>query len=410
MKRNLLVISVMPLVLTAAVFAGVNASTAQSPASSAQSLAGGSGPGGSGPGSSVTCDSGPGAGSAYPCVPDRLYGVAGTSASDVWAVGLDPSGSMALHWNGSAWTEYHPAQDFGFLRGVAASGPGDAWTVGGTNWFSPVQTLAMHWDGTSWTRVATPNPGGGAFFNAVSVTCKCNAWAVGLIQPGGPGVTGPATPLIEQWDGSTWSVQQFQQPSGGGVFQAVAATSLYDAWAVGWTGGTNESAGQATLIEHWNGSSWTIVPSPDPGSSSYLSGVTAISPNDAWAVGHAVSSGGTDESLIMHWDGSTWTQVPSPSPAGDTTLHAVAAAASDDVWATGVTNGTRCGNGGAHCQGVIMHWDGTSWAVMPSPNPPGSYLNDYLGVTALRGEDAWAVGTTDYAWTLIAHWNGTAWN
>lgn len=137
--------------------------------------------------------------------------------------------------------------------------------------------------------------------------------------------------------------------------------------------------------------------------------MTAIAAGDAWAVGYTVSSGGTDVPLILYWDGSTWTQVWSPNPNGDTELEAVAASAADDAWAVGYTNVTRCSNGGPECQGVIMHWNGTGWTVVSSPNPPSTYLNAYLGVAALSREDAWAVGSTDFQWTLIAHWNGTAW-
>jgi hypothetical protein len=291
---------------------------------------------------------------------------------------------------------------------VSAISACDAWAVGGTSWWNPSHTLAEHWNGTSWTQVATPNQGASAVFEGAAATSATNVWAVGRIGPG-PGVqSAVSVPLIEQWNGSTWFVPQFQEPVDGGQFQAVAATSLDDAWAVGSTGGSNESTGNTTLIAHWNGSSWTIVPSPHPGTSSFLTGVTAISSSDAWAVGYS-SSGGTDESLIMHWDGSTWTIVSSPNPTGDTILNAVTAAAANDAWAVGYTNPTRCSNGGPQCQGVIMHWDGTGWTVVPSPNPPSTYLNDYLGVTALPGEGAWAVGSTDFAWTLIAHWNGTAW-
>jgi hypothetical protein len=47
--------------------------------------------------------------------------------------------------------------------------------------------------------------------------------------------------------------------------------------------------------------------------------------------------------------------------------------------------------------------------VVPSPDPPAGYLNAFLAVVAISRYDAWAVGTTDYASTLIAHWNGNAW-
>lgn len=346
MKRKLLVLLVMPLVLAAAVIAGVKASSAQSSSAAA------CGPGGSGPGGSGVGGSGVGCGCGYPylSVPDRLYGVAGTSASDVWAVGLQPSASLIMHWDGCAWSVAYN-RPVGYFAGVSAVSPSDAWAVGGTAWFSP---LAERWNGRSWTRISTPNPLGGGIFDSVAATSANNAWAVGSVGPG-PGIATQTQPLIE----------------------------------------------------HWNGTTWTIVPTPPESTSSLLEGITAISSDNAWAVGFSVSSNGTDEPLILHWDGSTWTPVVTPNLAGDIALQAVAAAAADNVWAVGYT--TTCAHGGFKCEGVILHWDGTRWGPQAHSDPPSTYLNDFLGVIALPG-DGWVVGTSDYASTLIERRNGTIWS
>jgi len=375
-----------------AIFAKVGASSADSAGS------------GSGSGPPPHCPSS----LSYLCVADRLYGVAGTSARDVWAVGLTPTSSLIMHWNGSSWAVSYD-QPVGYFLGVSAVSASDAWAVGGTSWWNPSQTLAEHWDGTSWTQVATPIQGGSAVFNAVAATSATNAWAVGGIGPG-PGVPASASPLIEHWDGTAWSAQPFAVPTDGGQFTAVAAISADDAWAVGSTGGVSEGTGQATMIEHWDGSAWTRVPSPDPpGSANRLSGVTILPNEDAWAVGFTTAYDGTWQALTEYWDGSTWTVVPNPDPTGDTNLRGVAAASADDVWAVGYSNATRCSNGGPQCQTVAMHWDGSAWTVVPTPDPPSAYLNAFHGVAAISGDDVWAVGTTDYAATMIANWNGSTW-
>src|SRR5207248_4313678 len=100
-----------------------------------------------------------------------------------------------------------------------------------------------------------------------------------------------------------------------------------------------------TLVLHWDGSSWSIVPSPSPGSSNYLRGVAAVSSNDVWAVGDY--SGGT---LVLHWNGAKWSIVPSP---GTAQLKRVAVVAANDVWAVG-----NYYNNGVQTQ--IEHWDGSS--------------------------------------------------
>ncbi len=312
-----------------------------------------------------------------------------------------------MHWNGSSWATSF-TEPVGYFRAVSARTSTDAWAVGGTSWFDESHTLAEHWDGTSWTQVTTPTPGSG-LFSGVAATSASNAWAVGIIGPGNGTPAESTEPLIERWNGSTWSEQTFADPLDGGEFTAVAATSADDAWAVGYTGSFGEGSGQATLIYHWDGSTWTRVPSPDPdGSFNYLYGVTAISTNDAWAVGVTETTDGHSASLTMHWDGSNWTVVSSPDPTGDAGLQEVSAASTNDVWAVGTKS--TC-TGGGHCETLAMHWDGSSWTVIPTPDPPSGYLNALLGVAVINGDgsDIWAVGTTDYESTLFTHWDGSHW-
>ncbi len=240
-----------------------------------------------------------------------------------------------------------------------------------------------------------------------AATSASNAWAVGSIGPG-PGDPSAVSPLIEHWDGTAWSAQNFAVPTSGGQLVTVAATSADDAWAVGSTGEASEGTGQTTLIEHWDGSTWAQVPSPDPaGQASELQGVTAISADDAWAVGQTTTGSGAYKPLIMHWDGSSWSVVTSPDPAGDSLLSKVSAGSADDVWAVGYTS--QCGHGGGNCTTVAMRWDGSSWTTASTLNPSSSYLNAFLGVTVTGGDDVWAVGSTDYDSTLIEHWDGSTW-
>jgi hypothetical protein len=337
--------------------------------------------------------------------PGRLYGVTAISPSDVWAVGLTSGGTLQLHWNGSTWVEY-PVATNGYLNGIASTSAKDVWAVGGTNWFSPAQTLAERWNGTSWTRVSTPNPAGGGYFNAVAATSPSNAWAVGLVG-GGPGVAGSTTPLIERWNGKVWAEQSFAPVPGGGQLTSVAATSAANAWAVGWT----DSAVQQTLIERWNGKGWTRVPSPNApdATNSLLRGVTAVSGSSVWAVGFAKVAG-LSKTLVLHWDGTRWTIVPSSTPDGDAEFMGVLATWTNNIWAVGIIYPSTCGNGGPNCQTLIEHWNSKRWKVLSSPNPPSDYLNLLWAASATSRSNIWAVGTTDYGSTLIVHWNGDSWS
>src|SRR5206468_2266231 len=92
----------------------------------------------------------------------------------------------------------------------------------------------------------------------------------------------------------------------------VSGASGRDVWAVGsYSDGTTFH----TLIEHWNGTTWSLASSPSPDDRAELFGVTALSSTNAWAVGDSVQSGVGQFALIEHWDGASWTVVPSPTPA-----------------------------------------------------------------------------------------------
>ena len=136
--------------------------------------------------------------------------------------------------------------------------------------------------------------------------------------------------------------------------------------------------------------------------------MTAISADDAWAVGFTQTASGPYQALTMHWNGSTWSVVSSPNPSSDTNLWKVSAGSADDVWATGYTG--PCGHGGSRCATVAMHWNGSSWTVASTPDPSSSFLNALLGVVDIGGgDDVWAVGSNDWSSTLIAHWDGSTW-
>src|SRR5262249_50731966 len=187
-------------------------------------------------------------------------------------------------------------------------------------------------------------------------------WAVGFDLSGGAFQT-----LTEHWNGSSWVKVDSPDPgSGNNFFNSVRAASPSSIWAVG---ARNDGTANKTLIEHWNGTAWKTVRSPSPGSGfSELDGVRVVSANDAWAVGdYAGGPGSGDRTLILHWNGSGWKQVASPNPAGtgnDNDLFAVAATSRIDAWAVGdIVTGS-----GSRVRPLILHWNGRRWANVPSPD------------------------------------------
>jgi hypothetical protein len=358
--------------------------------------------------------------SAAAPVGGRLYAAAATSGTDIWAVGIYASGSLIRHYNGRGWTQTEIP--LGVLAGVAASSPGNAWAVGGTNWFTP-STMTWHWDGADWIRVKSPSPAPNSRLAAAATTSDDNAWAVGYTGTGSGTIAGPAAPtrpartrptvgqagdlpLIEHWNGTAWSIVPGPASVPSGELRSVVALSPIDAWAVGWTGATL-GPGSKPLIEHWDGATWTQVPSPNPvGTQDSLNAVSFDSPSDGWATGTYQNAAGLSVGLTQHWNGTSWTAVTSPAISGGADFLAVGATSPTNAWATGLTRPQTCE---PQCASLIEHWNGATWTRQTAPDPLHAYLNVYLGIAAIAGGNAWAVGTEANSETLIAHWNGTTW-
>ena len=173
--------------------------------------------------------------------------------------------------------------------------------------------------------------------------------------------------------GCAW--HKVPSPSIGGVLWGVLALSNTDAWAVGSNGGSG-------IAEHWDGTRWTWIPSPQPGNyANDLNGVAALSSSDVWAVGSHQNYKGMyqepQKTLVEHWDGASWSVIASPNPGMFyNSLSAVTALAPNDIWAVGA-QGTVQG----HSKTLIEHWDGAHWSVVHSPNI-GTSANGLSAVTA----------------------------
>ena len=128
-------------------------------------------------------------------------------------------------------------------------------------------------------------------------------------------------PYSVHWNGTKWRLVRMPQITGA-VFTSADAISPANVWAVG-----NSQSGP--LIAHWNGTAWTITPSPAAGT---LTGITARSASDVWAVGYTTGP----QTLTLHWDGTTWTTVPSPNVGSASQLTSVSASpGAAIVWAAG---------------------------------------------------------------------------
>jgi hypothetical protein len=194
--------------------------------------------------------------------------------------------------------------------------------------------------------------------------------------------------LIEHWDGTSWRV--VPSPNSDVAFlKGIAAVAANDVWAVG--------DGAGTLIEHWDGTSWNVVPSPNPGSEAFLNGVVAVAANDVWAVGEGWYAPYRSQALIEHWNGTSWSIVPSPNPgmfenhlSGIAVLSANPPEGTPYIWAVGHYRDSF----DSPSRTLVLHGHGSGWGIEPSPNP-GTDLNELYGVAPVSANDVWAVG--DYS-------------
>jgi hypothetical protein len=253
----------------------------------------------------------------------------------------------------------------------------------------------------------TPNPGVyGNILWGISAIRANDVWAVGVKATETSNDT-----LAIHWNGTSWTAVPTPNPDGecqdgdimwsGQELSGVSGVSPTDVWAVG--GGCY---GIDPLIEHWDGGAWSIVASPPlgvdgGGAWGSLSDVEAISSSNVWAVGYASSN--AIEPLVEHWGGSNWTQVSSAPGVGEGYLDSLSATGPNDVWAVG---------GSGSNSNLIEHWNGSSWSVVPSPQPArGSSLDS---VAAISPTNAWAVGSTRASTgaevTFVLHWDGQTWS
>src|SRR5438046_78354 len=120
-----------------------------------------------------------------------------------------------------------------------------------------------------------------------------------------------------------------------------AAVADNDVWAVGWA--FNQSLfAYRTLIEHWNGTRWSLMRSPNVTNGyNLLNGVAVVAANDVWTVGQA-ANGNTYNTLVEHWDGTAWSIVPSPNVAGNSSIsEAMSVVSPNELQAVGYSSQSR---------------------------------------------------------------------
>jgi hypothetical protein len=324
------------------------------------------------------------------------------SANDVWAVGVQTNAAshdqtLAEHWNGTSWTIVptpDPGPSHNDLNGVAAISTNDVWAIG--EYWDPTigawLEFAAHWNGSAWS-VTILNYG---YFLAITALASNNVWVVGTTYYGPPQDT-----VIDHWDGSTWSQGTGANPSSyANQLFYVSAWSATDVWAVGIQVASVGSPDES-LAEHWNGSSWTVVTTPnDAGGSNSINAVVALEGGHAVGVGDGGFVNGFTPAHGEAWDllaSGSATDAPLVAPGtGDNVLEGVAISGAT-VEAVGFWRST-----GSSARQTLA-WPGTwnasthtlTWGSIAPSASPGSANNVLFAVAAVSPYAFWGVGYTN---------------
>jgi hypothetical protein len=332
---------------------------------------------------------------AGPTLEQRIWSVSCSGVDFCAGVGSYSDGAndqtLALLWNGQSWSQVNSPNPAGpslaqQLLGVHCVSSNWCIAVG---WYGVgvyTQELALLWDGSAWTQMDTSNIGGNLDdqFRSVSCNSTTSCMAVGETN------TGSATANISaHWDGSHWTELAIASPgSGSSVHQLWGVSCATAQWCA--AVGVYLLPGYNTMAFIWNGSTWTSTQIPLPGGSSRLhelNGVSCLSPTWCVAVGR-YNDGVADRSMVLQWNGSTWSLVSSPNVGVDqrNVLNGVDCRTTEWCVAVGrYQNGTTS-------QTLVQQWNGSSWVVLDSPNVGTDLYNVLYSVSCPVDWNCAAVG------------------
>jgi hypothetical protein len=321
--------------------------------------------------------------------------------------------TLAERWNGHKWTVQSTpnptGSQFAILGSVACSSASACTAVGGSNDSSgTTSTVAERWDGTTWSLESTLNEP--TLSQLRGVACP---WVFACVAVGfGVEASGALVTLGEGWDGAQWSTEPTANPQGtqGASFNGVSCKSTSACMAVGQLTDPNSNP-RGTLAELFDGTTWRIVPTPNPDGTpdSALAGVSCTSPSTCVAVG-GLFFGGPDNhagTLTERWDGTRWSIQPTPTSASPGAL----------LTAVSCTSPNACTAVGHNSDPQVMaeRWDGTSWSVQSVPAPAGAPRSFLTGVSCTSASACTAVGAivdnsgNNFLGTVAEQWNGTTW-
>lgn len=330
----------------------------------------------------------------------------------VAVLGASTALAAGLHWSiqSGTTTGLHNAQ----LVGVSCGSARSCFAVG----VSPVNStlfsaVVERWRGKRWALQRTPVPGGAKSVELFDVSCPSITRCTATGRSTNSSKVGSA--LAERWNGSKWVIQRTRNTAGASrtTLRGVDCPSNNWCMAVG-AAKLRNAGGFRTLAERWNGRSWSLLKTRNPGSGPFGSELITVacgSTRACVAVGDLVNTAGHSIALAEHWNGKGWTSQLPPLPAGALVSKLVGVSCSGPTsceavgyYVTSATSGYR---------GFADSWDGRSWKLQTFPAPAGAIQTLPIDVSCVAATDCTAVGEAINGHgtevTLAAKLNGTVW-
>lgn len=331
-----------------------------------------------------------------------------TSSSFCLAVG--PLGLQVM-WNGNAWTALNTAADHNSDPfAVSCVAPDHCYLLEYLSQIGVGSQLTFEsWINGTWRTLQAPSAPAGASISPAALACggvkvpACTVVGGYSVPAGGENMT-----LAERWAGARWLLER--TPTPGDLFEGLSGVSCLGASFCVAVGSYHTAADtEQALAEEWNGHRWLLLHPVSPGTQvNYLASVSCPTRTDCVAVGRSDNQSGNWHTLAEMWNGTSWSVLPTPERSPGSDLTAVSCPSA----------GTCMAVGSSRFRSLAEQWDGTTWKVLATPNPgvPNPETNILLGISCLRPGWCMAVGTMSagggrnvYAAALAMVWNGTSW-
>jgi len=278
------------------------------------------------------------------------------------------------------------------LFGITAPAPKDAWVVGDYVRAGRLKPVLEHWDGTSWTPagpgVPLPPHTREAYFDTVDSSSASNVWAGGAFQTTGSGANHP---LLEHYNGTKWKHVVVPASLGMDVILKVATSARKDVWVFGMN---HECTSPDTFVYRWDGTNWTQAQtynscstSGPPPTGPVVQALFSGGSNTAWALGYTF---GGDPLNTPYSDclGAHCPNHPAGCATGAFGQFLGGTGSGPDTWLTGWAKDPGTGTQ----QPLACHWNGAAWRDL---SPPADVTTNrvFNAAAELPGGQVWAVGS-----------------